>query len=178
MKLAFEVRRFRVILGLTALAFAAVTVTSAPVAAASTSSNNAGTVDSAASGRIRSVDQPSLCISGKGQEDKLQLRLVECSTASIWWRPLGADPSPGILYTWGYHECMGVRDSSRNNGAKVQQNDCNGNTSQLWIVDYVRQEIRNVNSGKCVAAPSLTAGIGLIQYDCGVYPSTWQFPAL
>lgn len=174
-RVTFGVSGCRVVLGLTALALAAVTVTAAPAASASTSSSNAG-IDSAASGRIRSADQPNLCISGKGQEDKLQLRLVECSTASIWWRPLGADPSPGIMFTWDYHECMGVRDASRNNGARVQQNDCNGNTSQLWTVDYVRHEIRNANSGKCVSAPSLTAGVGLIQYDCGVYPSTWHFP--
>jgi hypothetical protein len=78
-------------------------------------------------------------------------------------------------------QCMGVSGGSTANGAAVIQFTCNGNSDQFWYYGNSRTgadgstywEIRNVKSGRCLAAGnngSAANGTPFVLWDCNGAP--------
>ncbi|WP_190022345.1 RICIN domain-containing protein [Streptomyces hiroshimensis] len=71
----------------------------------------------------------------------------------------------------GSGKCLEIDGSSRSNGARAQQWDCNGQAGSYWTLNSAGNgwyEIVNDNSGKCleVADSSTYNGAVVQQWDC------------
>lgn len=64
--------------------------------------------------------------------------------------------------------CIGVEGASLNDGARLEQQTCDGSTSQQFAIGSSPTQIRNVYSQKCLDVPaSITdPGIFIQQYSC------------
>ncbi|GHF65999.1 hypothetical protein GCM10018790_49800 [Kitasatospora xanthocidica] len=80
--------------------------------------------------------------------------------------PQGPVPEMGTLVNANSGKCLEVADSSTDNGAAVQQWDCDGGENQLWDFNSgIPGAIVNVHSGKCLDATG-GAGDPIQQWDC------------
>jgi len=86
-------------------------------------------------------------------------------------RPAAPDDRPVPISAYHAGRCLGIRNSSSDEGARAEQATCGTGTSRLWQVHSMPSRevaISNVNSGKClaIATGSISRGTRVIQQTC------------
>ena len=92
----------------------------------------------------------------------------------VTFEPQGLARDHGPITTGaGAGYCLDVADASTDNGAIVSQFTCHGGDNQLWYLDRTEMttagwQIRNRNSGKCLAADAAGSfnGAQILQSTC------------
>ncbi|MEG0182398.1 MAG: ricin-type beta-trefoil lectin domain protein [Stenotrophomonas sp.] len=113
-----------------------------------------------ASGEIRGAGGQCLDVEGASTANGALVQLWQCSGAPQQRFQLGAS---GRIQGIG-GKCLEIANGERSNGAVIRMWECNGQPHQSWSIVG---EIRNVNSGRCLADP----GRGSQQ---GARPHIWD----
>jgi hypothetical protein len=99
------------------------------------------------------------------------LRESRCQSVEDTDAPVKPDDRPVPISAYHAGRCLDVKNTSLENGARVEQRACNSGASQLWEVhssSFGIVSISNVHSGKCLAMPRvpISTGTNAVQQTC------------